>query len=221
MYSQNLKQELTRRANLWASQNSFSINSRISPAPVWAVLFDDLKGNFHKGSLTSIQRNSEWRKRLKKPHQKHGALGFREMQSSNSSDALLMNIFCYPGISKWKGVEILFGQNPIISIEFGYNPPLLKNGLPEPRPTEIDLLLNNKFICEAKLTESDFTEKEKQSVEAYDNFDIVFERRKLSQNDEVYFHYQLIRNILAAYAEQKEFMLLCDYRRPDLGSCFY
>jgi hypothetical protein len=157
---------------------------------------------------------------LLKPHQKYGSLGYKEMQSSNSSDALAMSIFCHPELINWKGVANLFGNSPITKIEFGQDPKILKKGNPEPRPTEVDVLINNKIICEAKLTESDFTEKEKPSVEEYDDFAIVFETDKLSQNEKVYHNYQLIRNILAAHKHQNSFVLLCDARRPDLVRAF-
>jgi len=220
MYSEKLKTELTKPAKAWANQNSFPINLNINPAPVSAVIFNNPDHNFHAKSLAEIHNNPDWNKRLSKIHSHFPGGSIYEMQSSNSSDALAMNIFCHPDLMIWKGVANLFGGNPITKIEFGQDPKILKNGSPEPRPTEVDVLINNKIICEAKLTESDFTEKEKASVEEYDDFAIVFEIDKLSQNEKVYHNYQLIRNILAAHKNQNGFVLLCDARRPDLVRAF-
>jgi len=40
----------------------------------------------------------------------------------------------------------------------------------------------------------------------------------LPQNEKEYLNYQLIRNVLAAFACNGEFFLICDARRPDLRS---
>jgi hypothetical protein len=90
----------------------------------------------------------------------------------------------------------------------------------KPDDTEIDMKLDNIYI-EAKLTESDFTKKEKSIVESYDNFGEVFERDYLEHYSNKYLNYQLIRNILAAYQDKYNFILLCDARRPDLIREFY
>ena len=46
--------------------------------------------------------------------------GMLEMESSNSSDALLMNVFCHPHISEWKGIRDVMG-NSLDQIRFGVN----------------------------------------------------------------------------------------------------
>ncbi len=61
-------------------------------------------GNFHPTSDTSICANPAWLRRLTKPHTASRRSRVRkdwqwmELDSANSSDALLMNIFCHPGV---------------------------------------------------------------------------------------------------------------------------
>ena len=73
-------------------------------------------GNFLKRSYNAIRAQSEWRKRLAKIH----TLGKRsfparergrwmELDTSTSSDALLMNIFCYPGVLRDRRILALVG----------------------------------------------------------------------------------------------------------------
>ena len=85
----------------------------------------ELHGNFLDYSYRAILKNQHWAKRLKKPHQRIDALPpeeqeAKECDSSNSSDALLMNIFCYPGIRQPKGVARLLGLEELPEPEFGW-----------------------------------------------------------------------------------------------------
>jgi len=214
-YSEKLKEEL----KCLAEKNK--PDHLTSYQPKSSAIYQQVEDNFHEPSYLNIMKskNQKWKDRLEKSHS-HLKNGEKEMQSSNSSDALLMNIFCHPDIDKWKGIAKLFGLSVIKEVMFGHNPKLLKNGKPEHTPTEIDLLINNKIICEAKLTESDFTRKSKKSVEAYDKFERVFNKHYLPQTLEEYANYQLIRNILAL-EHYSAFYLICDARRPDLVKSFY
>lgn len=178
-----------------------------------AFIFSDVKMNFLEESYLNICRNEFWYKRLDKKHP-HFNDGTKEMQSSNSSDALLMNIFCYPEINKWKGIKELLQVSELKEIEFGWSPELVNEN---PKyPTEIDLRINKEIICESKLTESNFTEKEKYIVEGYENFDLVFDKDLLEIKNGNYINYQLIRNILTAYKYSYRFILLIDETRIDL-----
>jgi Restriction Endonuclease associating with ARP len=182
-----------------------------------AIIFDDIKSSFNKKSFKSINTKKKgWLKRLGKKHSQ--VKGTKEMQSSNSSDALLMNIFCHPKISDWKGVCNLFGDTPIKNIKFGINPEnLLKEGKEEETPTEIDMVINGEIYCEAKLTEKDFTQVAVDKMKKYDMFDKVFDIDILPVTKKNEFdNYQLLRNILAAKTDGKRFILICDARRPDL-----
>jgi len=176
-------------------------------------------GNFLDSSYIAILNNNEWKRRLLKPHARKNALpetegtNACELDSSNSSDALLMNVFCYPGILNSK-MTTLFRSTKFYQPEFGV-PGLvpLKNGKCD--KTEIDLRLGS-VIAESKLTELDFTPKDKNIVENYVNFNDVFHTDKLPQNEGQYLCYQLIRNVLAAFHHNYSFFVLCDARRPDL-----
>ena len=84
-----------------------------------AIIFDHVADNFIKKSYENIEGNKEWIERLKKKHQ--NVKGAFEMQSSNSSDALLMNIFCHPNLKSWKGILDLFKVCEI-KPKFGINP---------------------------------------------------------------------------------------------------
>ena len=71
-------------------------------------------------------------------------------------------------------------------------------------------------MIEAKLTEPNFTKKRADAVERYCDFGSVFESSSLSMQDGHYLHYQLLRNVLAAYHLGSRFRLICDARRDDL-----
>ena len=71
-------------------------------------------------------------------------------------------------------------------------------------------------MIEAKLTVKDFTRKRADAVERYCDFGSVFESASLYTQDGYYLHYQLIRNVLAAYHLGSRFRLICDARRGDL-----
>jgi len=176
-----------------------------------AVIFHDIADNFHPDSYENIKINPEWSQRLNKPHQ--NIPGVKEMQSSNSSDALLMNIFCHPMIGKWKGPSKLFNER-IGKISFGFPGLVHINGRKQDS-TEIDMAFGN-VICEAKLTESDFTQQESCIVERYDNLQEEFHVESLPKFNDNYANYQAIRNLLAAIQYDKKHFLLCDERRPDL-----
>jgi len=145
------------------------------------------------------------------------------MQSSNSSDAVAMNIFCYPRFRSWNGIKYLLKLDKIDEIKFGFTAQLFKypDDYPEQDFTEIDVKFNDEILCECKLTEKDFTSKAKCEVEIYAYFRNIFHTHKLPQNDDEYYNYQLIRNILAANHHNCRFILFCDMRRPDLAKSFF
>ena len=61
-------------------------------------------GNFLDASYRAICSNQGWARRLRKSHPRKTALPVKrraeamELDSCTSSDALLMNVFCYPGV---------------------------------------------------------------------------------------------------------------------------
>lgn len=178
-----------------------------------AVLFPNLKLNFHNRTFANISTKPKFKDRLEKSHTNAG--GYKEMQSSNSSDALLMNIFANPNILKWKGVRDLLKVNKDDCIKFGWNPEFEN----ETTKTEIDMKIGNT-IFEAKLTEEDFEAIEMRLVMAYANVEQLLDFDVLLHEVNK-FQYQLIRNLLTAHKYGNNFFLLIDETRIDLIKNFY
>ena len=188
---------------------------------MFAPYNDDAQhGNFLTPSYQAILARQDWKVRLQKRHRRLDALPperhsqAKELDSCNSSDALLMNIFCYPGIKRCRRLASLFDQSVLPQAEFGV---LARNPFTDGRAdrTEVDMRLG-KTLVEANLTEPDFTSKSKTHVRTYRDFEGVFDVAVLPQNDKMFFNYQLIRNVLAAFVHDAVFILVCDGRRPDL-----
>ena len=175
-----------------------------------------ISDNFLPVSYENIMAKKEWAVRLNKKHSL--VKNTYEMQSSNSSDALLMNIFCHPRIDTWKGLRNLFNVNRI-NPEFGINPEIILKD-EQGDKTEIDMAFGDFFI-EAKLTEPDFTKKSIRSVKNYKNVENVFNFNHLPNNGKMIFHYQIIRNVLASVQSSKRHILICDNRRGDLIRSYY
>ena len=142
-----------------------------------------------------------------------------ELDTCTSSDALLMNIFCYHGVFRDRGVVALLGASSNVSPEFGYKArvPLVNGGFDR---TEVDLRLGDLLI-EAKLTENDFQNADNSRLVAYRDFSEVFDCKQLPRIGSRYASYQLIRNVLAAHALNCSFCVLVDSRRSDLTEAWY
>ena len=173
-YVSALREELIARNNSYAVLNLLPHVTSYGELPV--VVYQQSEcgrhhGNFIAASYRAILRRPEWRKRLQKVHNqgrrslpaKDGS--WRELDSSLSSDALLMNIFCYPGVTRRMEVCRILGLEPGGVPEFGFMPrvPLLSEATER---TEVDMKLGNK-IFEAKLTEGDFQIERAALVERY------------------------------------------------------
>jgi hypothetical protein len=198
-----------------------------APAVCFLPYDGDLRhGNFFDRSYKAIRAKPEWRKRLSKVHtQGKRSLPatdrgrWMELDSCMSSDALLMNIFCHPGVLRSCGVLALLDAEPAATPIFGYRARVpLANGRVD--RTEVDMRLGS-LLVESKLTESDFQSAEKERVLAYRDFVEVFDGEELPQRGNSYFCYQLLRNVLAAYASQCSFCVLVDSRREDLAEAWY
>jgi hypothetical protein len=147
-----------------------------------------------------------------------------ELDSVNSSDALLMNIFCHPGVSSEGGlgsaVARLMGVEGASEPCFGVHPKVpLRSGLFD--RTEVDMQVGD-LLVEAKLTETGFQQARPRLVEQYRDFEAVFEVSLLPWTPVGMVQgYQLIRNVLAAFAGENAFCVLCDGRRQDLVEMWY
>lgn len=177
-------------------------------------------GNFLDASYARIMARAEWKQRLAKSYTANRFVPRAadrkrfELDCANSSDALLMNIFCYPGVLRRAPVCRLLGIEPGLQPEFGFRPAVpLKNDRVD--RTEMDMKLG-ELLVEAKLTEGDFQRAPVRLLSRYRDSEEVFDVEHLPIEDGVVRSYQLIRCVLAAYASGASFVVLCDGRRPDL-----
>ncbi|HEY1895302.1 MAG TPA: hypothetical protein VGG62_03475 [Terracidiphilus sp.] len=274
-YAGRLRRELALRSRGWARGRLHVESYGAEPVVVFAPDSSSADGmprhgNFFDAAYTSILARPEWMRRFSKVHAQAAhalprpagepARRWRELDSSMSSDALLMNVFCTPGVVESIPLRNALGVDPAAVLEFGWKARVpLKSGLVD--RTEVDLRLGSLLI-EAKLTESDFQTRKAEFVEAYRDFDDVFDRDSLprtsvrvgrrmeaiefpenySQEYEPivegavpippestppvavapgYASYQLVRNVLAAYAHGCSFCVLHDERRPDLREAWF
>ena len=220
-----LKDELRERALYWAAARGISHYSSLgdSPTILFPIAADgNSHGNFHPDSWRAILASELLATRLEKVHPQaatalpaEGA-GARELDSSNSSDALLMNCFCFPGavprIMKGLGLSEPIGSTALP--EFGVKAKLPKTQNRQDT-TELDMKIG-PYIFEAKLTESDFVSKPIELVREYVDFDSVFDGSVLPTARSSFEGYQLIRNVLAAFHLKVSLIVLLDHRRPDL-----
>ncbi len=193
-----------------------------------SVLYQDVEGrhgNFLPAAYRRICASPDWRRRLEKCYTASRRIPRptdrvrRELDCASSSDALLMNIFCYPGITARRSVCSLLGVEPGLRPEFGVRPgtPFAYRGTDR---TEIDMSLGHLFV-EAKLTEGDFQKARPDLVLRYRDLEAVFDVRELPATENAFHSYQLIRGVLAAHHCQRSFLVLCDARRPDLVEGWY
>ncbi|HZP64345.1 MAG TPA: hypothetical protein VFB28_13095 [Terriglobales bacterium] len=227
-YATALRQELILRSRAFASNHALAHQETYGDLPVICYLpnqANSAHGNFLPETYRSILKNDNWRLRLEKVHtQARVSLPkadrrWRELDSCNSSDALLMNIFCFPGALKNHRVFDLLGierwQKPYFGLKARV--PLLHQ---KSDRTEVDMRLGN-LLVEAKLTESDFQTAPCAVLDTYRDFHEIFDTRRLPRDTNRYLSYQLIRNVLAAYANDCSFCVMADARRPDLMEAWY
>jgi hypothetical protein len=228
-FASALRRELAVRAQKYAQSEALPHCLSYGEPPV--VCFPPYEdgtrhGNFVRQSYAAIRANPAWNLRLAKVHtQGRRCLPrtergqWMELDSCVSSDALLMNIFCYPNALRSRGVPALLGVDPDQPPHFGYKARVpLTNGRFD--RTEVDLRLGDLLI-EAKLTESDFQSAGKNVLFAYRDFAEVFDHHQLPQTECRFLSYQLVRNVLAAHALQCSFGVLLDARRLDLVDAWY
>ncbi len=177
-------------------------------------------GNFLAASYRRILANPQWSRRLKKSYTANRYVpraGDRqrfELECASSSDALLMNIFCYPKLLQTDSICRLLGIERGLQPEFGFRPAIpFKSGRVD--RTEVDMRLDS-LLVEAKLTEGNFQRAPLRLLARYRELERVFDVARLPVRDEVAHSYQLIRSVLAADASGGSFVVFCDRRRSDL-----
>ena len=277
-----LRRDLSARAAHLARTRGLlhDVSTGASPTVLFGRDERGRHGNFHPAAYARICANPDWLSRLAKVHTASRRSRARhdwqwmELDSASSSDALLMNIFCHPGV--FDGAHLAAPVATLLNVDratqpcFGAHPgvPLcttLKRRTKSSAPreavdrTEIDLTLGSLFL-EAKLTESDFQTAAPRLIERYRDLETVFDVDHLPQPplrvphpsqfyrdgwdvnlsdspspdlDDSFLNlparstrvriagYQLIRNVLAAFAADASFCVLCDARRHDLIETWY
>jgi hypothetical protein len=226
----HLRRELSARNLSRARAHPHELTRGTCPSVIYTPT-QTLHGNFIDSSYRRILANCEWSRRLLKTHtaKRQARLtstrddSWRELDAASSSDALLMNIFCYPRILSSPAVPALLGIDRNETPIFGFKPriPFQRSSADT---TEIDLKLGH-LLLEAKLTESDFQSAPLRKLDRYRDFHLLFDPELLPQTPSpsgpIFHGYQLLRGVLAAHALEASFCVLCDARRPDLIASWY
>jgi hypothetical protein len=161
-YAALLRQELSSRNAIYASKLGLPHATTYGDLPVVVYkssVGERKHGNFFNASYKAILRNPSWRHRLEKAHTakrrslQQGDNGWGELDSSMSSDALLMNVFCCPGVTDSPSVAMKLGLEVGELPECGFRAGIARDGCVD--RTEIDMKLGG-LLVESKLTETDF-----------------------------------------------------------------
>ena len=220
-----LRLELSYRNASRTSAEAAELSYSEVPNVVYQKTEDGGHGNFLPASYRRILQRADWRARLSKVYTGSRFIPRstdrirRELECANSSDALLMNIFCYPGILCRPALCSLLAIEPGLDPAFGPRPLIpLQNGASD--RSEMDMRLGKLFV-EAKLTEGDFQTARHDLVHRYRDLQVVFAVERLPIHKERFRSCQLIRGALAAHAREGSFAVFCDQRRQDLvEDCF-
>jgi len=275
-YANQLRQEVAARNRRYARDRPHVESYGSAPVIVYAPE-GNRHGNFFDPAYAAISAHPAWMRRFSKVHAQaarslpKAERRWRELDSCTSSDALLMNVFCAPGVIASSRLRRALGLDGDAEPIFGWKARVpLSNGHFD--RTEVDMRIG-ALLVEAKLTEADFQTCKAAAVEQYRDLDEVFDRSLLPRfelpparrkeptefpenysqeyesfviqpdqdpriilpdisvpfappevvpaggsegRESGYVSYQLIRNVLAAHAEQCSFCVICDERRPDL-----
>ncbi len=185
-YASQLRRELGLRNRLYARCRAHVESYGDPPVIVYAPE-NNLHGNFFDAAYAAIIAHPAWLRRFDKIHAQ-GARAlprfsadpsrrWRELDSSMSSDALLMNIFCTPGVLDSAPLRAILGIEDDAEPIYGWKARVPLAGGRFDR-TEVDMHLGS-LLVEAKLTESDFQTRACGLVESYRDFASVFDPTQL------------------------------------------
>ncbi len=194
-YASQLRWELAQRNHIYARGREHVESYGSAPVIVYEP-DGGRHGNFFDTAYAAILARPEWLRRFDKVHaqaarslpkpQSDTARRWRELDSSMSSDALLMNIFCTPGVVESPAIRNMLGVEDGADLIFGWKARVpLANSRPDRIKvdrTEVDLRLGS-LLVEAKLTEGDFQSRSATIVESYRDFDEVFDRDRLPRTE--------------------------------------
>ncbi|MBT9333141.1 PGN_0703 family putative restriction endonuclease [Paracidobacterium acidisoli] len=214
-----LRREISTRNILRAGKFGHELSFSAQPNVIYCE-WEGIHGNFLASSYRRIMANPLWKQRLMKSYTASRYVPRAadrkryELECACSSDALLMNIFCYPKLLSSQPLCTLLGVEAGLTPEFGVHPsvPLTENRIDR---TEIDMRLGH-LLTEAKLTEGDFQRASVKLLSRYRDVEEVFDAALLPIRNGMVQSWQLIRGVLAAHASSGSFLVLCDRRRADL-----
>jgi hypothetical protein len=222
-----LRRELSTRNQQIAVMNGslHELTAGEMPSVIFGCNENRQHGNFYPASWRNICANPEWAGRLAKVHtasrraRPRAAWRWKELDCANSSDALLMNIFCWRRTLRNPALSSMLGVPSGLVPQFGFRPGIpLRSGRTD--RTEIDMKLGD-LLVEAKLTETDFQTAPVRMIARYRDLAEVFDPGEPMMSGDNVRGYQLIRGVLAAHATGGSFCVLCDARRPDLIENWY
>lgn len=223
--SQGLRSEISERNLRRTSGRGADVGFSRTPTLVYAEDQAGGHGNFLPASYRRILADPAWSRRLQKSYTGGARLPRAddrwrgELECAASSDALLMNVFCYPGVLRRSALCALLGVDVGTRPEFGVRAELpMKRG--EIDRTELDMCLGD-LTAEAKLTESGFGYASRDRLLRYTGVEDIFDLELLPRGGRGYGGYQLVRGILAAVQRDAPYLVLIDRRRHDLEEqCF-
>jgi len=220
-----LRREVNARNAARGAAFEHELTFGAEPAVIYCEDAVGSHGNFLAASYRRICADEAWRKRLEKSYTASARVpraGDRwrgELECASSSDALLMNLFCYPRVLCRQQVCSLLGVEAGLRPEFGVRARIaMRRG--EVDRTELDMRVGSLMV-EAKLTEGGFGTASRERLMRYAAVNEVFDVEELPWAGDVVQGYQLIRGVLAAEGEGARFLVLCDGRRADMGEMWF
>ena len=167
-----LRRELSARNLARAETVAHEATYGAVPSVVYAEDEAGGHGNFLAASYKRICADPQWRLRLEKSYTANARVPRatdrrrKELECCASSDALLMNIFCYPRVMVRPEVCALLGVEAGLRPEFGVRAMLpMRRG--EVDRTELDMRVG-ELLFEAKLTETGFQTASMERVMRYE-----------------------------------------------------
>lgn len=216
----NLRREISARNLSRAVDTAHEATYGSTPSVLYHEDESGNHANFYPAAYRRIQARPDWQRRLDKAYTASSRIvrGHErqrsELDCANSSDALLMNIFCAPATLRSKALCNLLGVEIGAVPQFGVRVRTPLRGDLDDR-TEVDMQLGD-LLVEAKLGESDFQTARPDLMDRYATFEDVFEVDRLPRKRGQFRSYQLLRGVLAAVHHEARFTVFCDARRPDL-----